>query len=444
MTDHPLRSKALHAVAVAAALAGVWVCGELVRHDAGIWPEASTSLFNRVCQVWSSGVSMCDTASSGGAAIGIPIPTFSAAHGIGVRRMRMPLAFIGLAYFVTFAIWLTIVGRRRERDPWWRSMPRTIAVAGAIASALLLTRMVTGHSPACIWCMIAHGLNFVLTGSLLLAQPLRTPGTECTSPEFAGRRVARTRLAGIAIAAAVLAVGGMWYHRHEQLALARNIRSLTPYRDLVVALRSDGNLLAQEHYLAAPVDIPPRPEGMPLDASIVVFTDYNCPACRCNDRRLHAILDRVFANDAHVTVRHVSRCRACAAGEPGPHAAGCAAAYAAEAARLVGGDEAFERMHAALFSARGPWPDERLVALAEKIGLNGPRFRTALHGDAVRATISADVAAAQALGVDAVPAVFLDGRRVGPLSADNPLFWKAVAAGGHDAPGLADLSCAAN
>ncbi|MCB9866421.1 MAG: hypothetical protein H6816_07290 [Phycisphaerales bacterium] len=336
MTDHPLRSKALHAVAVAAALAGVWVCGELVRHDAGIWPEASTSLFNRVCQVWSSGVSMCDTASSGGAAIGIPIPTFSAAHGIGVRRMRMPLAFIGLAYFVTFAIWLTIVGRRRERDPWWRSMPRTIAVAGAIASALLLTRMVTGHSPACIWCMIAHGLNFVLTGSLLLAQPLRTPGTECTSPEFAGRRVARTRLAGIAIAAAVLAVGGMWYHRHEQLALARNIRSLTPYRDLPSRVQRRA-LLGVEHHLAGPVDIC---RGWRMPSTSTVFTDITRPACYATTAACtRHPLDRVSANAART-----SPCGTCrvagAAGEPGLHAEGCCA-YAAEAARSAGGDEAF-------------------------------------------------------------------------------------------------------
>lgn len=419
------RQRIAYLAAVLLGCAGIWLCGELVRQDAGIWPERGDGLLTRLCRTVTPANASCAGSAGGGPALSVPVPRYSAAQGLALGRMRVPLAFVGLGYFVCATVWLVVVGLPRVDDGWWRAVPGLAASLACVLSVLLLVKMARSATSICGTCIIAHTINFLLGSAVLAMTPRRQATPSGAAPGSASGRV---RLAGVAVAVGMLAVGGLWWHRHEQLALARTIHSLTPYRDVVVNLRSDGEHLRREHYLGEPVAISPR-DAAEASARIVVFTDYNCSACRCSERRMQTVLGKALAAGLTVDYRPVPRCRACAAGKPaGPHAAGCAAAYAAEAARQLGGPFGFSHMHAELFAERGPWTDERLTAIARKIGLDAAEFQQALHSETVRSTVEADQAAATAAAVDAVPAVFLDGRRVGPLSADNPLFWKAVAA----------------
>lgn len=419
------RQRIAYLAAVLLGCTGIWLCGELVREDAGIWPERGDGLLTRLCRTVTPAGASCAGSAGGGPALSVPVPRYSAAQGLALGRMRVPLAFAGLGYFVCATVWLVVVGLPRADDGWWRAVPRFAASLACVLSVLLLVKMVRSPASACGSCIIAHSINFLLGAAVLAMTPRPHATPSHGAPDSASGRV---RLAGLAVAVGALAVGGLWWHRHEQLALARTIHNLAPYRDVVVSLRSDGEHLRREHYLSEQVAIPPR-DAAEASARIVVFTDYNCSACRCNERRMQALLGKALAAGLTVDYRPVPRCRACADGQsPGPHAAGCAAAYAAEAARQLGGPSGIARMHAELFAVRGPWTDERLTAIARTIGLDAAAFQRALHGEAVRSTVEADAAAATSAAVDAVPAVFLDGRRVGPLSVDNPLFWKAVAA----------------
>jgi predicted DsbA family dithiol-disulfide isomerase len=90
-------------------------------------------------------------------------------------------------------------------------------------------------------------------------------------------------------------------------------------------------------------------------------------------------------------------------------AEGLAAAVAAEAARELG---AFDAMHRALLAHDGPLTVDAIRTLATGAGLDAERFETVFGSDAQMARIREDVQRAAALGVEAPPALFLDGERL--------------------------------
>jgi protein-disulfide isomerase len=90
-------------------------------------------------------------------------------------------------------------------------------------------------------------------------------------------------------------------------------------------------------------------------------------------------------------------------------AEGLAAAVAAEAARELG---AFEPMHRALLRHDGPLTGDAIRALAGTAGLDPAGFEEVFGSDSQMARVRADVQSAARLGVDAPPALFLDGERL--------------------------------
>ncbi|HEX8206434.1 MAG TPA: DsbA family protein [Solirubrobacteraceae bacterium] len=90
-------------------------------------------------------------------------------------------------------------------------------------------------------------------------------------------------------------------------------------------------------------------------------------------------------------------------------AEGLAAAVAAEAARELG---AFEAMHRALLHHAGTLSTDDIRAQAHAAGLDPEAFEGVFGSDEQLARIRADVQAAAARGVDAPPALFLDGERL--------------------------------
>ena len=88
---------------------------------------------------------------------------------------------------------------------------------------------------------------------------------------------------------------------------------------------------------------------------------------------------------------------------------GLAAAVAAETARELG---AFEAMHAALLRHEGPLATDDLRRYAADAGVEPERFESAFGSDAQMARLREDVRAGAAAGVEAPPALFLDGERL--------------------------------
>ena len=142
------------------------------------------------------------------------------------------------------------------------------------------------------------------------------------------------------------------------------------------------------------IEFNPRggPEHGPADAplQIVVFSDFQCPACAKVHRWLARLPDR-FGVEARVAFRHYPL---------GPGAV--KAARAAAAAHAQGRFRAFAD---ALFKKRGRVEDLDQVARAADLDLD--RFRRDLAG--AKAAVDADVAEAEGLGVSRTPTLFING-----------------------------------
>jgi uncharacterized membrane protein len=146
--------------------------------------------------------------------------------------------------------------------------------------------------------------------------------------------------------------------------------------------------------------------------TVTIFSDFECPTCRDFE---HAFTQRIVPMAAQhgglrVVFKHWPISTGC-----NPHAvrdlhpAACAASLAAEAAMMVGGVEAFWKMHDLLFERQHEWKTSPAFDnYARQIGLDVEAFQAAMKSDEAMRRILADVEEGAALGKDLVDAGHLD------------------------------------
>lgn len=107
---------------------------------------------------------------------------------------------------------------------------------------------------------------------------------------------------------------------------------------------------------------------------------------------------------------------------------GCLAARAVEAAFKVGTPEQAHAYHAWLLanSTNLKNDDAVHVAGAQSVGIDGEAFHTALKDPASQAAVAASTAIAQQIGVDRIPAVFVNGKLVKVWQRDGDLVLERV------------------
>jgi protein-disulfide isomerase len=133
-----------------------------------------------------------------------------------------------------------------------------------------------------------------------------------------------------------------------------------------------------------------------------VFSDFEC--LHCAD--LSAVLKRVrtdYPNDVLVAYRYFPIER---------HERAFPAAVAAECAAEQG---AFWEYHDRLYAKGSDLSDASFASIASALGLDGDRFRECQASPRARAAVEASRADAAASGLDGVPALFLNGRKVGGM-----------------------------
>ena len=175
------------------------------------------------------------------------------------------------------------------------------------------------------------------------------------------------------------------------------------------APRADGTACDCKVAAAAP---PPTPSArVTIDAgesptrghrnakvTLVVFTDFECPFCAKAAPRIQSLVDK-YRGDLRVVFKN----------QPLPmHDRARVAAKAALAADEQG---KFWPMHDALFASRALDPVS-LEATATELGLDLPRWRAAMAGDAIERRLAADVVDAHRLDVTGTPTFFVNGRRI--------------------------------
>jgi protein-disulfide isomerase len=130
--------------------------------------------------------------------------------------------------------------------------------------------------------------------------------------------------------------------------------------------------------------------------TIVVWSDFQCPYCAKQAPVLAALRDK-YKDEVRIVYRHLAM---------GFHRD---AALAAEAAVAAAEQGKFWAFHDQVFAHFGHLARADLERYAQAIGLDLPAFRAALDQRRYRDAIVAEGAAAEALGVDGTPTMFING-----------------------------------
>jgi len=160
---------------------------------------------------------------------------------------------------------------------------------------------------------------------------------------------------------------------------------------------------------------------------IVMWGDYEEPGTREADAYLRQYVKG--AKSASYTFRHYPFDTECAPKVPDKrHPNACRSARAAEAAAILGGNEAFWKMHEWLMAHGERYTDAELSAAASAAGLDGAAVVAGVGNEEPKARVTEDVRAADALptlrigvgpGLYAIPTIFINGRYVPRWQIDN-------------------------
>jgi protein-disulfide isomerase/uncharacterized membrane protein len=311
----------------------------------------------------------------------------------------IPTALLGTVYFGALALWYLVVGSGRR----WQAVPFGLNLAGAVVSIFLVSVMVGRLHEICWWCTLTHLINF---GMLYLSWRLFRSTAEGDWPPR------RLGVAGILLmtAWAVLCLQGLAVSNLRKSAQRANEYARTFYEDV--------DLQRYLQQRAAATQVPVRPDdpvrGNPAAPhTAVVFSDFQCPACRSFAEFTEADLLPAFGSRLRIVYKHYPLNRACNPGlSVDVHENACEASEAAEAARQLGGNEAFWKMHDLLFRSQDSFGGQPWASLAREAGLDPAAVTGQIGARAHRDRILEDTELGKRLDLRATPTVFLDGRKM--------------------------------
>jgi protein-disulfide isomerase len=171
-------------------------------------------------------------------------------------------------------------------------------------------------------------------------------------------------------------------------------------RALVEKLRKEAPLkvmLAAPRYEVAAIGPSRGPADAPV--TIVEFSDYQCPFCKRSETYIKEVLEK-YGDKVRLVYRDFPL---------GNHPN---ATDAARAARCAGEQGKYWDMHGEIFANQSKLSRADLKALANKTGVNQPRFDACLDSAKYEADVKKDMLAGQDLGVDGTPTFFINGRRL--------------------------------
>ena len=183
-----------------------------------------------------------------------------------------------------------------------------------------------------------------------------------------------------------------------------------------------------EPVLDVPVDQTDSIRGK-VDAphTIVMYMDLQCPFCQGADKVLKQKLAK-YPNQLRLVVKHFPLDKACNPHVNGQqHAFACPAAVTAEAARAVGGEDAFWKMYDELFAHQVEFakaPREFVKAACERIGINNEEVWKKIGTTSVWDRVKKQTDQAATNGVEATPTIYYDGRKVAGWA--NSKFWDFI------------------
>ncbi len=188
-------------------------------------------------------------------------------------------------------------------------------------------------------------------------------------------------------------------------------RTPMPYiiKPVLVLLLSVGAAFFVGRSLEQPaIDNDAHYRGSPnAKVTLVEYVDYECPPCAVYNPIVNAVLQR-YGNNVRLEFHHYPLTRI--------HPNALKAAVAAEAAGLQGH---YWEMHDLLLLSQEKWAhtdnaEQEFAKFAISIGLDTNRFLEASNSPELRQRVMADLERGQKNSVRAVPAFFLNGRKIEP------------------------------
>jgi uncharacterized membrane protein/predicted DsbA family dithiol-disulfide isomerase len=303
------------------------------------------------------------------------------------HQLGFPLAGWGLVYFAVVALLVACPQRSAARVALF------VNAVGFGVSAVLAAILVSTVGGRCVPCLAAHAINLFLLISLWVFVSKETTHSE---PRLPSMRRTASRVLPV--------VGAILLGVSLQTALFR------PDTEF-------GRALAE--YESAPRhDIAWQPSDAVLGSAsapvrMVVFSSFQCPACKSFVELMRDVRRR-YPDQVSIVFKHFPLGRECnpiLKREMQPRA--CAAAFAAEAALQ---QNVFWQYHDRLFASSLLASEQILTDAAKETGIDLAKWESDRRSPAVKLKVASDVSLGTALGVEATPAVFINGKRLTYLS----------------------------
>lgn len=427
----------LRILAVVLALSGFWLSLDLLRITGGA--NATNPLLAQQCgssdpnQPPSDCLSVLRSEFAYPAAVAaMRDPNAPAVEG----QRGLPWAALGAAYFAFVAIWYAFVGPPTRTCWAWHLLITAVVAFGIWTSIDLTLIMANELHRFCIGCLASHAVNGLLGIVTLLSFPL-TPdrpisivNSAAVDPQTGGipkgivgaplpQRVQiapRHPTTGLALSTLLACGLAFWLTQAvtTTMLLGNNLSGLN---NAYQAVTNDPNFAYWQWSQQPAVEIPPRADQVWLgDAgapnTLVVFADLQCPMCRNAYKLITEEILTKHPGQLRVAFRHYPLDRTCNPSSAATmHPAACRAAMAIEAARILGGPDAYHKMRAALYANQSQLDVSNYGPFADAAGVARVDLYRLMQIDDPRAPIAEDIAAADQLKITSVPVLYLNNRR---------------------------------
>ena len=357
-----------------------------------------------------------------------------------IPGIMWPVSYLGFAYFVGMLVaWGTGAMRGTPNALRW------IARLGAICSFGFMIVMVVMDS-FCVYCITAHVANFAfwIVVERSSKQAEDTSFNAFMSMGFSFMIITAIAAIGQFQQQSAAAIEGAKVEQEQiqqmaQAALdARNGTAPTNNGAATDAGASSPEEALEEttivdadftgRYLLGSPDAPVK---------VVMISDYQCPDCYRYEEQMMDIISQ--RDDVSLSVKHFPFDTDCNPNVPSTkHPVACIAAYATEAAGILGGNDAFWGVHKWMFAQKGTIRENDLFAKVAEYGIDPIQFSQLMRSEGVKSLVQEDVQEAVDLGIYFTPMIFINGVELkwyaipSSLSSTISLIASAIESGADD------------
>jgi protein-disulfide isomerase/uncharacterized membrane protein len=320
---------------------------------------------------------------------------FSSRYG---KLFGVPWPMLGCAYFLLINLWIIFFGRKT-----FNALFGLITIAGGAVTLSLLFILFFVLPGSCRWCLIIHGVNgLIVLVSLMMAMRLNA------FRDFSQFRSQLIKGLLVFFIVASLGAGMGMFVFSTQMTHFKNlylkVKLDQRYQTWLYSSQTPKNLYINgaDHVLGNRAAL----------VKIFVWKDFQCENCQQAWNILTNLYQK-FKPNVCIILRHFPESNKCnPIWDIDSHPYACSAARALEAVGLTGGEDAFWKYNQLLHDNSLRLDKSPYIELAEKIGISRKSFLTALDDPRITSKIQDDSKELHELGLDGVPAIFINGRYV--------------------------------